>query len=69
MFESQIYMIRIYKYIVFHVFVVAFLNTWFYIFFMSYESWTMSYVEILWSSLWIVLKMTGPNAKHPLSDD
>ena len=42
MFESQIYMIRIYKYIVFHVFVVAFLNTWFYIFF--YVIWIMNYV-------------------------
>ena len=41
MFETQIYMIRIHKYIVFHVFVVAFLNTGFYI---CYVIWIMNYV-------------------------
>ena len=53
MFETQIYMIRIYKRIVFHMFTC--LLYFFYqmiLYFMSYVTWTMFYVELFWLCLW-----------------
>ena len=64
MFEIQLYMIRIHKYL--HLF---FFTRWFYTF-MSCVSWFIVFhVELLWLRLSIMLYMAGPHAKQPLADE
>ena len=68
MFEIQLYMIRIHKYLFLFYFIIFF-TRWFYTF-MSYVSWfNMFHVALLWLCLSIVLYMAGPHAKQPLADE
>ena len=62
MFEIQLYMIRIHKYLLLFIY----FTRWFYTF-MSYVSWfIMFHVALLWLCLLIVLYMAGPHAKQAL---